>query len=88
MYLNSPMKFKAPEGVSSVPESIDPEKLMNEFNSNRNDWKDLLAKLPEDMLQRKIFRHPISGRMNLSMTLDFMKHHSDRHFKQIKRLLN
>jgi hypothetical protein len=43
--------------------------------------------MPEDISEKKIFRHPITGRMNPEDTLAFMELHARRHFKQIKEIL-
>lgn len=87
-YLKMPFKFKAPEAVAFVPENLDPDNLMIEFATVRNGFKDFLESLPEDLYEKKIFKHPITGRMNIWMTLSFIKNHSERHYKQIRRIIN
>jgi uncharacterized damage-inducible protein DinB len=86
--LKGPIKWKAPKEVSIIPTDLNFEFLKADFIANRESWKSFLEEVPEDLLDKAIFRHPISGKMNLNKTLEFLKDHSERHFGQIRRIIN
>ena len=86
-YLRAPKKWKAPEQVSRVPDRIEKEDIIESYNSTRDKWDAFLKDMPEDWARKKIFRHPLSGRLDLFMTLDFLQLHAKRHFGQIEKIL-
>ncbi len=87
-YLKSPKKWKAPEMVNRIPEKDSLENTIIAYNSIRNEWYSFLIQMPDDWSRKKIFRHPITGRMDMYMTLDFLELHAKRHFAQIQAILN
>ena len=86
-YLVIPIKWKAPKVVDKVPEFVSYSDTRERYHRTRNKWNEFIENVPEDWLDKKIFRHPISGRMDLYDTLDFLHLHALRHFKQIQRLV-
>lgn len=87
-YLRAPKKWKAPPQVAAIPDRIDKEEVVESYNMNRAKWQEFLNEMPEDWARKKIFRHPITGRMDLFMTLDFIELHARRHFGQIQSIVN
>ncbi|QNL21710.1 DinB family protein [Hyphobacterium sp. CCMP332] len=87
-YLKSPKKWKAPAVVNTIPEQDNLENTIMIYNNNRNEWYSFLIQMPDDWARKKIFRHPITGRMDMHMTLDFLNLHAKRHFKQINSIMN
>jgi len=77
------LKWKRPAVLPEPPENLDSKEVIKSWNETRLQLKQLLEKLPEDMLNREIFRHPAAGRMNMSHALTFMQDHFDHHLKQI-----
>jgi uncharacterized damage-inducible protein DinB len=86
-YLKAPMKWKAPAMVDKVPIKETYQNTLDRYNKNREKWAEFLEEMPEDWAKKKIFRHPISGRLDMHMTLDFLDLHAQRHFQQIRQIL-
>lgn len=87
LWLKLPFKYNAPKVVQDVPEHSGPVETINHYNKIRKHWEHFIDNVPESFIRKKIFRHPFSGRMDLIMTLDFMRDHADRHHKQIRKVL-
>lgn len=85
--LSSPLRFRTPDAVSDVPDNPDATEALERWGKVRERLRETLETLPEELLGRALFKHPIAGRMNMSQTLDFMTAHLNRHAKQLMRLL-
>ncbi|HKK88539.1 MAG TPA: DinB family protein [Saprospiraceae bacterium] len=88
-YLKTPFKFKAPEIVDTAgQEASNYWELARRYDDLR---KALLAflgdDLPEDLLRKQLYKHPIAGRTDLMGMLSFFDQHFQRHKKQIYRTL-
>lgn len=88
-YLKTPFKFKAPKMVDTAG-----EEAMNYWELARNYdqlRKDLLVflegELPEELLNKQLYKHPVAGRTDLMGMLGFFDQHFQRHKKQIYRTL-
>jgi hypothetical protein len=89
IFLWLPVKFKAPRTVSdSIPEFIDFDRLMGDWNMLREKLSLLLHAQEERHLRRKIFKHPRIGYINFYQTLEFIESHHRHHIKQINDLLS
>ena len=73
--------------MRTIPEGIAIEELTLRWNNSRMQLKELLESLPESLLDKYIFKHPVAGKMNIYGGLDFLKEHVRRHEFQIKKLL-
>ncbi len=81
------LKFKAPKIVSQFPEKIDLQKLDEQWKNSRKSFDQLIVELKEKKLDKKaILRHPLLGRINLTLALDFFDFHFKHHQKAINRL--
>ena len=78
------LKWKKPAMLPDPPDNLNSNEVMKSWDETRLQLKQLIEKLPDDMLDRNIFRHPSVGRMNMSHTLTFMQEHFDHHLKQIE----
>lgn len=88
MVFRSPIKVKAPKGVSEdLPEYSDFAETMTTWENNRNDLKLFLDNLDDNLWDKKIFRHPAMGRIAMPHTMGFFDEHIRRHTKQIRRAL-
>jgi hypothetical protein len=86
--LASPIKYKAPVNVlGEVPEHVNYDAIVTEWNETRKKLTELLYALPEDILEKNVFKQPAAGRLNIYQMLDFMQSHFDRHRKQIERAI-
>lgn len=85
--LASPLRFKAPAVTAEVPAEIDPDELRAEWAEVRAGWETLLEGIPEEVLDRLVFRHTLVGLMGLPDTLAFMQVHLEHHARQVERVL-
>lgn len=83
-----PLKFRAPKVVvdnTHVFQSL-PE-IEQAWQKIRDDLKSLLERFEEDHLNRKVYKHPVAGKMNIKQALIFIREHTTHHTPQIKKLL-
>ena len=83
--LRLPFKYKAPTIMRKVPEEYEINELKRKWEMIRNQIGNLLKEIKENDLNKIMFEHPYSGKMNIVQTLNFLNNHLERHFKQIKR---
>lgn len=84
-----PIKLKAPAYVNEnnfAPISTLAEIATN-WQNQRNQLRDYLNMLPDDIFDKEVYKHPLVGRLSLKEMLKFYEGHFDRHYNQIKRLL-
>ncbi len=88
-YFLLPFKFKAPPGVddAALPEKSDFEEVAKRWRKNREELREYLQGLPQELFRKSIYRHPFAGRMSLEGMAAFFDGHFARHHKQIKRTL-
>jgi uncharacterized damage-inducible protein DinB len=83
-----PLKFKAPRVVvENTPSSSELKQLEKEWNTLRIDLKNLLEKVSDHQIKRKIYKHVRAGKLNIQQALIFFREHIIHHQPQIKRLL-
>lgn len=83
-----PLKFKAPVAVvEKTPAYPALEALLTDWDAVRQDLKKLLQHIPPALLRRKIYRHPVAGRLNVQHALAFFREHINHHQPQLQRLL-
>ena len=85
--LRSPIKYAAPAAVSKLPENLDLNLLIEQWEKVRMDWKELLESIESRLLMNYLFKHPVAGKLKLGGGLSFMYEHVNRHEKQIKMAL-
>lgn len=84
----SPLKFKAPKGVTETfPAFIDFQETMETWKNNRQLLYVFLENLDDKFWDKKMFRHPAMGRIAIPHTMGFFEEHIRRHTKQIRRAL-
>lgn len=83
-----PLKFEAPRVVKDgIPEEIHLEELKRDWEVVRKDMKAFLENLDPALYNKKIFKHPRIGMINIKQTMDFFQSHFDHHVPQVKGLL-
>ena len=81
-------RFKAPSYlVKLTPEAVPtlPE-LRAEWEATRRRLERTLNEYPGKLLDRAIFKHPRSGMLTITQTMDFMLDHILHHQKQVERI--
>ena len=81
------IKFKAPKIlVDPIPKNVDFKKLKKKWLESRKSFKILIESLDKNDLNKGVLRHPLVGRINMNMTLDFLFYHFKNHKKIIHKL--
>ena len=82
-----PLKFKAPQVViSQTPHETDFDKLAEQWDQTRRELKEVLDRIEDHHVNRKIYKHVRVGMMNIKHALRFFREHVSHHTPQIKRL--
>ena len=81
------IKFNAPKIlVDPIPKNIDLNELKKKWLKSRKSFRLLIKSLDKKHLNKGILRHPLVGRINMKMTLDFTFYHFKNHKKIIHKL--
>lgn len=82
-------RYKAPRVVAPAPdlEYTGLEDLFTEWEKVRKDWKQFIEQLPEDKLDKEVYRQPNLGRLGWKGTFIFFENHMKRHWKQIEEIV-
>jgi hypothetical protein len=81
--------INAPKVTAEFPKKIILKELKKNWINSRSSFSKLIVELDQKNLSEKaIFRHPLMGRINLSLTLYFFEIHFNHHLKQINKRLN
>ena len=81
------LKFKAPKiVVDPIPQNIDLKELKNKWLKSRESFETLINNLDIEILKKGILRHPLAGRIDMDMTLNFLLSHFRHHMKIIHKL--
>jgi uncharacterized damage-inducible protein DinB len=82
-----PLRFNAPKLVKeSTPTLSTLPELTAQWDSVRSDLKQLLEKIPDHLVKRKIYKHVFAGKLNSRQALIFFREHFIHHLPQIQRL--
>jgi hypothetical protein len=83
-----PIKYNAPQRVvQSTPRDIDIATISNDWEVLLLDYRQFLSGIPEQHTRKKIYKHPILGRLDAKLCLQSIYEHYHHHLPQIKRLL-
>ncbi|WP_460919386.1 DinB family protein [Pontibacter brevis] len=84
--LQSGRKFKAPAPVATVPDTAVLSALRKEWDDVRFELEDVLTAVPDELLDKCLFRHPYAGPLTLPQTLTFLQDHFNHHLRTIQQL--
>lgn len=84
--LQSEKKWKAPDVLPDPTGAQSFENMLAYWESLYEKYRVFLENLNPGYYHRAIFKHPISGRLNLTQTLDFLTNHIVHHGYQVKRI--
>jgi len=88
--LSSPFKFKAPYTLNRDAFISNPTfwEVAKSWKNERIRLKQFFNEIPEDLLTKSAYKHPVGGLLTLHGMLAFYEGHFKRHHKQIKRTLD
>jgi hypothetical protein len=82
------LKYKAPKlVVERTPPALSITDVKKEWDALRAEMKKFLDELGEKNVRKKIYKHPVAGRLNAIQAIGFFGDHFNHHLPQIKRLL-
>jgi hypothetical protein len=89
VYVWSPIKFKAPKNISqeNLPEKSTLQEVKTAYAPVRKEMKEFLENLPDDLLDKEIYKHPFAGRLSIKGMVQFFRGHQKRHSNQIRKIL-
>jgi len=82
------MKAKAPPAFATIDSNQDRDTVLADYGRIRQELANLLDQVPDAVMDRELFRHPLAGRMDLASALTFYRSHFHHHHKQIVEMLN
>ena len=81
------LKFKAPKVViEQMAELQDLNSIHAEWDKVRRELKILLDNIPDELINRKIYRHALAGYLNVKHCLLFFREHIIHHRRQLRKL--
>jgi hypothetical protein len=80
-------KITSPDILKPKGEIKDITILVDMFVNQRNTWKNSIS-TSEILIDNRVHKHPLLGEMTISDWLNFAIHHTQRHFEQIKDIIN
>jgi hypothetical protein len=83
------LKFKAPKILlDHTPQLHSAETIIRQWDKARTDLKTFLEAVEDKNLRKKIYKHPIAGRLDVVQAITFYREHIIHHSPQINRLLH
>ena len=81
------LKFKAPQRVVDSTVSLKSRKeIESSWDQVRTDLRKLLEQIPDQYVDRMIYRHVVAGYLNVRHALIFFREHLHHHTPQLNRL--
>lgn len=89
-YLQLPFKVQAPTNMSgdALPSESQLAELASEWKEQRKTLQQFFEDLPEEYVNKAVYKHPMGGRLSFAGMLDFYEAHFRRHQKQIWRTIS
>lgn len=82
-----PLKYKAPGVLAqNTPGVIPFPTLLNEWKITRNEIRNFLTEIEERNINKKVFKNPVIGMLDVVQGLKFFREHLLHHRPQLKRL--
>jgi hypothetical protein len=83
-----PLKYKAPKLLGEdSPKALPLSRIEELWDASRFELKIFLETFQDETLKKKIYKHPVVGRLNIIQAVSFLREHVNHHLPQIRRLL-
>jgi len=86
--LNGKNKFKAPKILPIPLNKHTPEELQKKFQVLNQSIQTFFESLPEEKLNKVVFKHPRAGKMDILAVVKFWSQHWHHHEQQLKAWQN
>jgi len=86
LVLSTGLRVKAPVEAIKPKEDLSLQEVASRWQRVREDLRVYLDRIPEEELERLVFRHPIAGPFNIVQTLGFLASHLRHHARQLRRI--
>ena len=86
LVLSTGLRVKVPVDAIKPKEDLSLEEVASRWQEIRGDLRAYLERIPEEELERLVFRHPIAGPFNIVQTLGFLAGHLRHHARQLRRI--
>ena len=83
-----PLRYKAPKIVKQNTPQLSFAEIEKSWTELRVDLFNFIQTLDAAHTKRKIYKHPVAGRLNIKQAMAFFREHITHHLPQIKRLLS
>jgi hypothetical protein len=85
MAMLSPFKFKAPKAIDTenLPNNVTLAQIKTRWEENHTAWNNFFAILPDDLLDKAVYKHPRAGKISWINMISFFGVHLNRHRNQI-----
>jgi len=83
------IKYRAPKYVKpdDIAPDINLDEAFGQWTQVRKQWKDFIVSMPEDKLNKEVYKQPFAGRLGWYGTMKFIKGHMARHRVQLEKVL-
>jgi hypothetical protein len=84
-----PIRYNAPSVVRDhTPEALPLSEFFIQWEALRRELKNFLDSVEDKNVRKKIYKHPVAGRLDANQAMLFFREHLHHHRPQIDRLLN
>lgn len=81
-----PINYSAPKVVvANTPEALSKEALRQKWLQHLHDLNAFLETIDDKNIRKKIYKHPVAGRLDARQALQFFQEHFHHHMPQIWR---
>lgn len=82
------LKFRAPRRVvENTTQLTSLAQIESTWKENRQELREFLERIPENRVDRKIYKHPAAGYLDTRHALIFFREHLIHHTPQLKKLV-
>jgi uncharacterized damage-inducible protein DinB len=86
-FLKSKVKYKMPQGLKAPEENPDFHHQCVAWFNTRKSLETFLEEVPDNLIDKALYKHPFAGRFTLNEMLQFFDAHVQHHEYQIERIL-
>lgn len=83
-----PFRFKAPKAVlEKTPAPLSFGDLVRQWESLRNEMQEFLGQIKKENVHKKVYKHPVVGRLSVVHALQFFTEHLNHHKPQVQAII-